>query len=320
MRRLHHGVDVATRVGSLELPNPIMTAAGTFGSGDEVARLVDASALGAVVAKSVSLQPWPGNPGPRLAPAGGGMLNAVGLQNPGVDAWIADYLPRLRYCGVRVVASVYGGAVDDYRRLAAALAPVAGSGDVIAVEANLSCPNREHGAEMFAHSEQAIGDVIGAIVAELGGAAPIWAKLSPNVPTVAPFAVAAAAAGAEAVVVTNTLIGMKIDIAKRTPAIANVTAGLSGRPLRPVALRAAFECRRALDDAGRGDVAVVGVGGVSTADHVLEFLMAGACAVQVGTAHFADPAASVKLVKRLPAALAGVGARSVAEIIGCVRG
>lgn len=306
-----------TCVGSVRLDNPVMAASGCFGTGAELLGTVDASRLGAVVTKSMSAQPWAGNPPPRLHPAAGGMLNAVGLQNPGVERWIADALPRLVDAGVRVVASIWGHTVADFEEVAAAVAAV---GDrLAAVEVNLSCPNLGGGGDaasrhMFAHDPAATAAVIAAATAVLGSV-PVWAKLSPNVVTPVPAAEAAASAGAEAVVLTNTLIGLAIDARTLRPVLANGTGGLSGPPLRPVALRMVYEVAAALPD-----VPVIGVGGISTAAHVVEYLAAGAAAVQVGAAHLADPRAGLRIVARLPKALARCGRSSVADLVGAAHG
>lgn len=300
-----------TSVGSVSLENPVMAASGCFGTGAELLGTVDASRLGAVVTKSMSARPWAGNPPPRLHPAAGGMLNAVGLQNPGVEAWLDGALPALVAASVRVVASIWGHAVDDYAEVAAALAPAGAAGHVTAVEVNLSCPNLASGAaHMFAHDPDATAAVVRAVAAE-AGPVPVWAKLSPNVTTPVPAAEAASEAGAQAVVLTNTLIGMVIDDRTLRPVLANGTGGLSGPPLRPVALRMVHEVACALPG-----VPIVGVGGISTAGHVVEYLAAGASAVQVGAAHLADPHAGVRIVAKLPKALARCGRRSVAEVVG----
>lgn len=299
-----------TSVGGVRLDNPVMAASGCFGTGAELLGTVDASRLGAVVTKSMSSQPWPGNPPPRLHPAAGGMLNSVGLQNPGVGTWLADALPALVAAGVRVVASIWGHDVDGYGEVAAAIAGSA----VTAVEVNLSCPNLSSGGSagdhMFAHDPDATAAVVAAVVDELGPV-PVWAKLSPNVTSPVAAAGSAAAAGAAAVVLTNTLVGLAIDQRTLRPVLSNVTGGLSGPPLRPVALRMVYEVRAALPE-----LPIVGVGGITSAGHAVEFLAAGASAVQVGAAHLADPRAGVRIVGKLPAALGHCGARSVTEVVG----
>lgn len=301
-------------VGRVRLPNPVMAASGCFGTGAELLETVDASRLGAVVTKSMSAQPWKGNPPPRLHPVGGGMLNAVGLQNPGVHAWLADGLPRPLDAGVRVVASVWGHTVADFEAVAAAVADI---GDrLVAVEVNLSCPNLappdagSPGAHMFAHDPVATAAVIASVVAVVDPL-PVWAKLSPNVTSPVPAARAARDAGADAVVLTNTLVGMAIDPITLAPVLANGTGGLSGPGLRPVAVRMVHETAAALPD-----LAIVGVGGISTAAHAVEHLAAGAGAVQVGAAHLADPGAGCRIVRKLPAALRRCGRASITDLVG----
>lgn len=306
-----------TSVGAVRLDNPVMAASGCFGTGAELLGTVDASRLGAVVTKSMSAESWAGNPPPRLHPAAGGMLNAVGLQNPGVGPWLAESLPLLVDAGVRVVASIWGHDVDGYAAVAAAIAASPLSDRVAAVEVNLSCPNLSAGAgrgHMFAHDPDATAEVVAAVVRDLG-ATPVWAKLSPNVASPVPAAGAAADAGAAAVVLTNTLIGMAIDQAGLRPVLANGTGGLSGPPLRPVALRMVHETHAALPD-----LPIVGVGGISTAGHVVEYLAAGASAVQVGAAHLVDPRAGVRIVGKLPAALRRCKRRCVADVVGAAHG
>ncbi len=262
-----------------------MTASGTAGHGAELARYGDLSALGAVVVKSVSAEPWPGNPAPRLVPVEAGMLNAVGLQGPGVEAWLANDLPALVATGATVVASVWGRSVEEFAKAAALLAGAAG---LAAVEVNVSCPNIEDRSRMFAHSPSATAEAVDA-----AGAAGLarWAKLSPNVADLSEIASAALGAGAEGLTLVNTLLGMAIDTEHRRPALGAGGGGLSGPAARPVAVRAVWECRAAFPTAG-----IVGVGGVADGADAVELLLAGADAVQVGTATFADPRAAWKVV------------------------
>jgi len=276
-------------VGSVALPNPVMTASGTVGHGTEVGEYFDLSALGAVVVKSLSAEPWAGNPPPRLHERAAGILNSVGLQNPGVEAWIEHDLPALGARGARVVASIWGFTVEAYAKAAAMLAGV--SPDLLAVEVNLSCPNIEARKDMFAHSPAATAEVIEATAA---CGRPRWAKLSPNVTDITEIAAAAAGAGAEAMTLVNTVMGMAIDVEARRPALGAGGGGLSGAAIRPVAVRAVFDCREALPEA-----AIVGVGGVRTGEDAVELLMAGADAVQVGTATFFEPRAPLRVVEEL---------------------
>jgi dihydroorotate dehydrogenase (NAD+) catalytic subunit len=293
-------------VGSLTLPNPVMTASGTSGHGDELGRYFDLSALGAVVVKSLSAAPWAGNPAPRLHETDAGMLNSVGLQNPGVEAWLADELPALVEAGARVVASIWGFTVEDFA-LAAKLLVDAPSA-VIAVEVNVSCPNVEDRRRMFAHSTSATADAIDAARA---CDRPRWAKLSPNVTDLVEIADAALRAGADALTLTNTVMGMAIDPETRRARLGAGGGGLSGPAIRPVAVRAIYECRDAFPDAP-----IVGVGGVATGDHAVELMLAGANAVEVGTATFYDPRAPLRVVHQLERWCDQHGVRRVPDLIG----
>jgi len=281
--------DLATRVGSVSLPAPVLTASGTAGHGAELANYFDLSSIGAVVVKSLRHEPWTGNPAPRVHSTASGMINSVGLQGPGVAAWIAEDLPGLIGSGARVVASIWGGSVDDYRLAAEALrhAPP----EVVAVEVNVSCPNLEDRRKMFAHSAEATAEVIAATEA---CNRPRWAKLSPNVADLVEIAAAASEAGAEAVVLVNTLLAMAIDIEARRPVLGAGRGGLSGAGVHPVAVRAVYDVHEALPD-----LPIVGVGGTSTGADVVEFLLAGASAVEVGTATFADPRAPHRILGEL---------------------
>jgi dihydroorotate dehydrogenase (NAD+) catalytic subunit len=283
--------DLATVVGSVALPNPIMTASGTSGHGVELSDYGDLSELGAVVVKSVSIRPWDGNPAPRVHEVGTGMLNSVGLQGPGLAAWLAEDLPALVESGARVVVSIWGQSVDDYARAAAMLAPLAQPGSaIVAVEVNVSCPNVEDRSRMFAHSEMATAHVVAATQCGL----PRWVKLSPNVPDIAAIAGAALVAGADGITLTNTLLGLALDLETGRPVLGAGGGGLSGEALHPVAVRAVWECRKAFPEAG-----IIGVGGVASGRGAVEFLMAGADAVQVGTATFRDPRAPWKVLREL---------------------
>jgi len=276
-------------VGSVALPNPVMTASGTVGHGTEVGEYVDLSTLGAVVVKSLSAEPWAGNPPPRLHETAAGMLNSVGLQNPGVEAWVEHDLPALEARGARVVASIWGFTVEAYAKAAAMLADI--SPRLTAVEVNLSCPNIEGRKDMFAHSPTATAEVMEAT----GGCrAPRWAKLSPNVTDLTEIAAAALGAGAAGLTLINTVMGMAIDVERRRPALGAGGGGLSGSAIRPVAVRAVYDCRSALPEAP-----IVGVGGVRTGEDAVELLMAGADAVQVGTATFFEPRAPLRVVEEL---------------------
>ena len=301
--------DLVARVGSVVLRAPVMTASGASGHGAELAPYGPLSDLGAVVVKSLRDGPWPGNPPPRLHPLrfpAAGMINSVGLQGPGVETWLDDDLPALIDTGADVVASIWGDTVDAYRRAAELLA--AGPPQIVAVEVNVSCPNTEDGMRMFAHSADATEAVLAATA---GCGRPRWAKLSPNTPELVDMAAAAVRGGAEAVVLTNTLSGLVIDIEKRRPALGGRRGGVSGAALHPVAVRAVYDVHEALPT-----VPIVGVGGVASGADAVEMLMAGASAVQVGTAIFADPRAPWKVLAELRQWCDGNGVASLAELIG----
>jgi dihydroorotate dehydrogenase (NAD+) catalytic subunit len=303
-------VDLSTRVGSVVLPNPIMTASGTAGHGAELARYLDLSALGAVVVKSLSAEPWAGNPPPRVHQTDGGMLNSVGLQNPGVEAWRERELPGLLAARARVVVSIWGTSVEAYEKAAAMLSDC--PPQVVAVEINLSCPNLHGGDVMFAHSAEATA---GAVAATAACRRPRWAKLSPNVEDMTDIARAAIGAGAEALTMVNTVRGMAIDPVTRRPCLGAGPGGLSGPAIRPIAVRAVYQCRRAFPDA-----AIVGVGGVATGEHAAELMVAGADAVQVGTATLADPRACGRVLDELSTWCRAHGVRRVADLIGTAHG
>jgi dihydroorotate dehydrogenase (NAD+) catalytic subunit len=278
---------VSIEVGSVSLKNPMMTASGTAGYGTELAASFDLSELGAVVVKSLAAFEWAGNPPPRLHPTPAGMLNSVGLQGPGVPYWLEHVLPDLLRTGATVVASLWGRTVDEYRAAAELLASAPER--VVAVEVNLSCPNL-HGAQIFAHDPQLTADVVGAVAGAAGR--PVWAKLSPNTDRVVDVATAARDAGAEAVTCVNTLLGLAYDQQTRATALGGGGGGLSGPAIHPVAVRIVGDVATALPG-----FPVIGVGGIATAWDAEEFLLAGAVAVQVGTATFHDPLAPVRILR-----------------------
>jgi dihydroorotate dehydrogenase (NAD+) catalytic subunit len=292
-------VDLRTRVGPVELANPVMTASGTAGHGVELAAYVDLAALGAVVVKSVSVEPWAGNPPPRLVPTGEGMINSVGLQNPGIDAWLQVDLPALARRGAAVVASIWGTSPDAYRTVSAAITSAQATGApgtdaLVAVEANISCPNVEDRRRMFAHSATGVRDAVAAAAAGLAGRLPLWVKLSPNVTDLAALAAVAAESGAGAVTLVNTVMGLALDPVTGRPRLGAGGGGVSGPAIHPVAVRAVYECRAALPD-----LPIIGVGGVTRGEDAAELLCAGADAVQVGTATFADPRAPARILAEL---------------------
>jgi len=302
-----HTVDMRAAVGEVHLDAPVMTASGTAGHGAELGAYFTLAELGAVVVKSLSAAPWGGNPAPRLHPVRGGMLNSVGLQNPGVDAWIRDELPALENAGATIVVSIWGFSVADYEAAANALGRC-GSEAVVAVEVNLSCPNVEDRRAMFAHDASRAAD---AIAATAVCRRPRWAKLSPNVTDITEIAGAVAGAGAAAVTLVNTVMGLAVDPATGTASLGNGGGGLSGVAIHPVAVRAVFDVRAAFPE-----LPIVGVGGVVDGLGAAELLAAGANAVQVGTATFADPRAPVRIQRELAAWCARQGLDSVTQLIG----
>jgi dihydroorotate dehydrogenase (NAD+) catalytic subunit len=305
--------ELRTSVGSVELPNPVLTASGTAGHGAELGRYFPLERLGAVVVKSLSADPWPGNAAPRVHEATAGMLNSVGLQGPGVRAWLEHELPSLLATSARVVASIWGRSVEDFEAAAKLLAGAPAS--VVAIEVNLSCPNLDGGRHLFAQSEVATAEVIGAVVAALDR--PVWAKLTASVTSITAIARAAVDAGAEALTLVNTMLGMAIDVETRRYRLGSGAGGggLSGPAIHPIAVRAVHDVHASMPS-----TPIVGVGGVTSGVDAVELLLAGASAVQVGTATFADPRAPVRVLEQLEDWCARHGVGSVAEIIGGVHG
>lgn len=297
---------LAARVGSLALSGPVMTASGTAGHGAELESYGRLGSLGAHVVKSLAAYPWAGNPAPRVHQTTTGMINAVGLQGPGVERWLADDLPALVRTGTRIVVSIWGRSVADYAAAAAMLAAAPPS--VVAVEVNLSCPNLEGRRGIFAHDPELSAEVVAA-TASCGR--PRWAKLSPNTDRVVEVAGAVAEAGAEAVTLINTLLGLVIDPATGRPSLGNGGGGVSGVGLLPVATRAVFDVC-----ASYPELPIIGVGGVRSGVDALQLLMAGAQAVQVGTATFADPRAAWKIAADLAAELAKRGIGQLDQVVG----
>jgi dihydroorotate dehydrogenase (NAD+) catalytic subunit len=311
-RGSHVDVDLGIDLGPVHLPNPVIAASGTFGHGVEVAGLCDPSQLGAVTVKSLASFPWSGNPPLRVTEApGGGMCNSIGLAGPGVDAWVAHDLPALEARAARVIASVWGRTVDDYAAAAAPLKRVADR--IVAVEVNLSCPNVEARQAVFAHNPQATADAIRAVVEALGGAVPVFAKLSPNVTDLCEIAHAAVDAGATGLTLINTVMALVVDVETRHPRLGAGGGGLSGPPIRPVALRAVWEVSRSLPG-----VPIIGTGGVSSGSDAVEMLLAGATAVGVGTASFADPRAPVRILDELRTWCADRRVGHVKDLVGAL--
>jgi dihydroorotate dehydrogenase (NAD+) catalytic subunit len=293
-------------VGSVVLDNPVMTASGTSGHGAELASYVDLGSLGAVVCKSLLVEPWPGNPAPRLHETPAGMLNSVGLQGPGIASWLENDVPELIACGATIVASIWGRTVEDYAAAAEALA--AAPPQVVAVEVNVSCPNHHARNEMFAHDPDATATVMEATAA---CGRPRWAKLSPNVGSLTEIAAAAAGAGAQAVTLINTVMGMSIDVETATVRLGGRGGGLSGPAIAPVALRSVFDVHTAMPE-----LPIVGVGGVASGADVVALLMAGASAVQVGTATFAEPGAAGRVMNEVTRWCERRGVGSVSDLVG----
>lgn len=302
-------VDMSVCIGDVVLPNPVMPASGTAGHGTELGRYVDLATLGAVVVKSLSAGPWPGNPPLRVHQTPAGMINSVGLQGPGVEHWLEHDLPPLVATGARVVASIWGRTVDEYRRAAELMAGA--PPEVVAVEVNLSCPNLS-GHGIFAQSAHDSAAVIEA-TSVLGR--PRWAKLTPMVADLPAIAGAVVDAGADALVLTNTVPAMAIDPETRRPRLGGGAGGLSGPAIHAVAVRAVHDCRAALPEAP-----IVGVGGIARGVDAVEMMLAGAHAVQVGTANFADPRACEKVRDDMTRWCRTHGISRVAELTGAAHG
>lgn len=295
------------RLAGVSLKNPVMTASGTFGAGREYSEFVDLNKLGAVVTKGVAAVPWAGNPTPRIAETPGGMLNAIGLQNPGVDVFLKRDVPFLRQFDTRIVVNVCGHSEEEYVEVVQRLreAPV----DFL--ELNISCPNVKEGGIAFGTQPKAV-EHITRLVKEKA-AQPLIVKLSPNVTDITETARAAEAGGADILSLINTLTGMKIDIERRSFVLANRTGGLSGPAVHPIAVRMVYDCARAVS------VPLIGMGGIATADDAIEMMLAGATAVSVGTANFYNPHASEEVVAGIAAYLGRTGTKDVNELIGAVR-
>lgn len=301
------GVSLSVQLGRLHLPNPILVASGTFGYAREMAALVDLARLGGIVPKTVTPLARAGNPPWRSVETAAGMLNSIGLDNDGIEAFVAHHLPYLATVGAPIIVSIAGHDHDQFVRMAERLAPVAG---VAALELNLSCPNVTGGVDFGTRPDLCRRVVAGARgVCDL----PILAKLTPNVSDIAAVAQAAEEGGADAICAINTCLGMAVDWRRRRPLLGNVVGGLSGPAIKPIALRCVYQIRRAVK------VPVIGIGGIATLDDVMEFLVAGAAAVQLGTVNFYRPTASMEILDALPAALAQLGAQSVAEAVGTLQ-
>ena len=294
-------------IAGVEFKNPVMTGSGTFGSGMEYSEFVDLNRLGAVVTKGVANVPWPGNPTPRVAEVYGGMLNAIGLQNPGIDVFMERDLEFLKRFDTKVIVNVCGKTVEDYLEVVEKLADT--NADML--EINVSCPNVKEGAIAFGQKADALFDITSRI--KKAAKQPVIMKLSPNVTDITEMARAAEAAGADALSLINTLTGMKIDIERRKFVLANKTGGLSGPAVKPVAVRMVYQCANAVN------IPIIGMGGIANAEDAVEFLMAGATAVAVGAMNFINPYTTVEVADGIEAFLEKHGIEDIHEIIGCVK-
>jgi len=300
-------MNTKVNLAGVELKNPVMTASGTFGSGAEYSEFVDLNRLGAVVTKGVANVPWPGNPTPRIAEVYGGMLNAIGLQNPGIDVFAKRDIPFLKQYDTKIIVNVCGKTAEDYIEVVERL----GGEPVDMLEINISCPNVKEGGIAFGQDPKAVE----AITREVKRHAkqPVIMKLSPNVTDITTMAKAAEAGGADVLSLINTLTGMKIDINRRAFAIANKTGGMSGPAVKPVAVRMVYQVANAVS------LPIIGMGGIATAEDALEFIMAGATAVSVGTANFFNPYATVEIAEGIENYMKKYNVSDINELIGCVK-
>ena len=302
-------MEISTKVtiAGVELKNPVMTASGTFGSGMEYSEFVDLNRLGAVVTKGVANVPWPGNPTPRVAETRGGMMNAIGLQNPGIDTFLERDLPFLKQYDTKVIVNVCGRSTEDYCQVAERLADQ----PVDLLEINISCPNVKEGGIAFGQNARAAEEITAAVKKHAGQ--PVIMKLSPNVTDIGEMARAVQAGGADAISLINTLTGMKIDVNRRTFALANKTGGVSGPAIHPIAVRMVYQAAQAVD------LPIIGMGGIACADDALEFILAGATAVAVGTANFRNPMTTLEVAEGIEAYMKKQGVQDIRELIGAVR-
>ncbi len=291
----------------LTLKNPVLVASGTFGYAKEMTAFVDFAELGGIIPKTVTPQPRPGNPPPRTVETASGMLNSIGLDNDGFDQFVAEKLPYLTGLGTSIIVNIAAKTNDDFRRMASRLNEVSG---VAAIELNISCPNVSGGVD-FGTDPELAADVVAAVRSSCN--IPVIAKLTPNVTSVVPIARAVAEAGADAVSLINTFQGMAIDWRRRRPVLGNVLGGLSGPAIKPLALRIVWQVSQQVK------IPIIGIGGIQSIDDVMEFLLAGATAVQVGTANFYNPGLANQLISELPAALASLGVDSVAAVVGTLQ-
>jgi dihydroorotate dehydrogenase (NAD+) catalytic subunit len=300
--------DLSIDFAGIRLKNPVLTASGTFGYGEEYADIVDLNRLGGIIVKGISLKPIKGNPPPRIWETPSGMLNAIGLENPGVDVFLSEKLPYLRQYDTAVIVNIFGYSLEDYVAVTERLDGVPG---VAGLEVNISCPNVKAGGIVFGTNVKASFELLSALRRRTK--LPLIAKLSPNVTDITEFARAAADAGCDGLSLINTLLGMAIDVRSRRPRLANCTGGLSGPAIRPVAVRMVWQAAQAVR------LPIIGMGGIMTAEDALEFVLAGATAVAVGTANFVNPAATLDVISGLETFLAREGVASLRELTGQVR-
>ena len=300
-------MNTAVNIAGVTLKNPVMTGSGTFGSGMEYGEFVDLSRLGAVVTKGVANVPWPGNPTPRVAEVYGGMLNAIGLQNSGIDVFMERDIPFLKQYDTKIIVNVCGKTVEDYLEVVEKLGEESA---VAMLEINVSCPNVKEGAIAFGQKADALYNITEQIKKK--ARQPIIMKLSPNVTDIAEMAKAAEAAGADALSLINTLTGMKIDIHRRCFALANKTGGMSGPAIKPVAVRMVYQASHAVQ------IPVIGMGGIATAEDAIEFILAGATAVSVGAMNFVDPYTTVKVIEGIEEYMRTYRVEDIASLIGAV--
>ena len=300
-------VQLNTKIGSLELKNPIMTASGTFGYGTEYADFMDISRLGAIIVKGTTLAPRQGNPYPRMAETPQGMLNAVGLQNKGVDYFVDNIYPEVRKIGTNIIVNVSGSCIDDYVQTAGIINTL---DDIPAIELNISCPNVKQGGMAFGVKPESAAQVVSAVRKAYDKT--LIVKLSPNVTDITEIARAVEGAGADSVSLINTMLGMAIDAERRKPILSTITGGMSGPAVKPVALRMVWQTAKAVK------IPVIGLGGICSATDAIEFLLAGASAIQIGTANFIDPSISEKVIDGIADYLQRHGFNSVQDIIGAL--
>lgn len=303
----HSSVDMSVNIAGVEWKNPVTVASGTFGSGEEFSEFVDLNKLGAVTTKGVANVPWAGNPTPRVAEVYGGMMNAIGLQNPGIDLFCERDIPFLKKYDTKIIVNVCGRTEEDYVDAVEKLADA----PVDLLEINISCPNVKEGGIAFGQNPAMAERITSAV--KKAAKQPVIMKLSPNVTDITEMARAVEAGGADAVSLINTLTGMKIDINRRTFAVANRTGGLSGPAIKPVAVRMVYQVANAVK------LPVIGMGGITNAEDALEFIMAGATAVAVGTANFSDPITTIRVVEGIRDYMEKYNISDINELIGCVR-